>query len=76
MTTTSEYTDQLKNIYGLLETNIKANEAKIQSQHKVFTELYRIFLKHANKLATVANSINEEVLQPGKYLFIKQIKSK
>ena len=54
----SEYTDDLRNVYIVLEQNIKINDDKIQSQHKIYTELYRIFLKHANKVATVANSIN------------------
>jgi hypothetical protein len=61
----AEYTDELRNIYSVLEANIKLNEEKIQSQHRIYTDLYRIFLKHANKLATAANSINEEVLQSG-----------
>lgn len=55
----SEYTDDLRNIYTILEQNIRINEDKIQSQHKIYSELYKIFLKHANKVATVANSINE-----------------
>jgi len=55
----SEYTDDLRNVYTALEQNIKINEEKIQSQHRIYNELYRIFLKHANKVATVANSINE-----------------
>ncbi len=65
MTTSSEYTDELRNVYSILETNINLNEEKIQSQHKIYTDLYRIFLKQANKIATVANSINEEILQSG-----------
>ena len=58
----SEYTEDLRNVYMSLEANIKINEEKITSQHKIYTELYRVFLKHANKVATLANSINEEIL--------------
>lgn len=58
MTNCSEFTEELRCSFILLESNIKANEEKIQAQHKVYTDLYRIFLKHANKLATVANALN------------------
>lgn len=66
MSSSSEYIDELKNVYTLIDINIKSSEEKIQFQHRIYTELYRIFLKHANKLATLANSINEEVLESGK----------
>lgn len=33
----SEYTEDLRNIYVILEQNIKINEEKIQSQHKIYT---------------------------------------
>jgi len=63
----SEYIEELKNVYSQIDFTIKNSEEKIQTQHKIYADLYRIFLKNANKLATLANSINEEVLQSGNY---------
>jgi hypothetical protein len=44
---------------------MQVNEEKMKSQYKTYTDLYRIFSKHATKLATLANTINEEVLLSG-----------
>ena len=54
----SDYVDDLRNAYLTLDDSIKDNEVKIQSQHRIYTDLYKIFLKHANKVATLANNIN------------------
>jgi hypothetical protein len=65
MTAAGECIEELKTVNALVDFNMKSSEAKIQFQHKIYTDLYRIFVKHGNKLATLANAINEEVLGAG-----------
>jgi hypothetical protein len=65
MSTSTECIDEIRNISLLLDSNMQANEEKMKSQYKIYTDLYRIFSKNASKLATLANSINEEVLSSG-----------
>lgn len=53
---------------------MRSNEEKNIFQNKIYTDVYRIFNKHSSKLATLANSINEEVLQAGRNCNMKPTK--
>jgi len=46
----------------------------MKSQYKTYTDLYRIFSKHATKLATLANAINEDVLSSGNTSIMQPIR--
>lgn len=53
---------------------MQGNDERMRGQYKIYTDLYRIFSKHATKLATLANSINEDVLSSGKTAHMQPIR--
>lgn len=61
----SDYLEEVKTVSAVLDYNIRHNEERHQYQSHLYSELYRIFIKQANKLANLANSINEQVLSSG-----------